>query len=204
MDIYDNLNLRNNEIQNAAAHNLIAAPINPREGLFYFDTNTKKLFYYNGKRWVYAGDYTFAEGEENGQIKVTDSNGKEVNVPVKGLEAAAYKDVDDSIPVNTVSTNIPTSAAVAAAIAKIMLISGEQTSTSDESGGENIFTLSFADGSTAELKVLNGLQGPAGATGADGAKGDKGDKGEKGDTGETGPQGPAGDTGPQQGQIPGA
>ena len=124
MDILNNLNLQRNEIQNAVVQNLIAAPANPQAGLFYFDTNSKKLLYYNGKRWVYAGDddttYTFAEGEANGQIMVTDSGGNKVNVPVKGLAAAAYKNVDTSISMGSVSENVPTSAAVADAIANGM------------------------------------------------------------------------------------
>ena len=121
MDILNNLNFNRNEIQNAVVQNLLAAPPNPQEGLFYFDSQTKRLLYYNGTRWVYASDdnttYTFAEGESNGQIKATDSNGHSQNVAVKGLKAAAYKDVDTSVPVEASSTNIPTSAAVAAAIA---------------------------------------------------------------------------------------
>lgn len=124
MDILNNLNMHGNEIQNAVAQNLIAAPVDPIQGLFYFDTNSKKLLYYNGKRWVYAGDddttYTFTEGEANGQIKVTDSGGGSVNVSVKGLAAAAYKNVDSSIPVGSASANVPTSAAVAAAISIAM------------------------------------------------------------------------------------
>ena len=124
MDILNNLDMHRNEIQNAVVQNLIASPVNPIQGLFYFDTNVKKLLYYNGKRWVYAGDddttYTFAEGDVNGQIKVTDSNGNSINVSVKGLATAAYKNVDSSIPVGSASSNIPTSAAVASAISIAM------------------------------------------------------------------------------------
>lgn len=64
----------------------------------------------------------------------------------------------------------------------------EQTTTSVEDGGINVWTATLTDGSTYQFEVRNGQRG------ADGAPGEKG---EKGDTGEQGPQGPQGETGPQ-------
>lgn len=63
------------------------------------------------------------------------------------------------------------------------LVSGEQTATSEDDGGANVFTFTKADGKTATFTVKNGTKG---STGAAGAKGDKGD---------IGPQGPKGATG---------
>lgn len=89
------------------------------------------------------------------------------------------------------------------------LVGGEQTTTSEDDGGANVFTFTKSDGKTATFTVKNGSKG---ATGAAGAKGDqgpagpqgpKGDAGAagaagaKGDTGEAGPQGPVGPTGPK-------
>lgn len=120
MDFFNNINLSQNELQNAVAQNLSAAPINPKKGQLYFNTGNNKLLYYNGSRWVGATDdnttYTFETGAANGQFKVTDSSGNVQNVSVKGLAGAAYKGVDSSVPAGSSSANLPTSAAVAAAI----------------------------------------------------------------------------------------
>ena len=62
----------------------------------------------------------------------------------------------------------------------------EQTTTSVEDGGINVWTATLTDGSTYQFEVRNGRRG------ADGAPGEKG---EKGDTGEQGPQGETGQVG---------
>ena len=70
-----------------------------------------------------------------------------------------------------------------------VLTGGSQTTTSSADGGNNVFTLTKSDGTTAAFTVQNGSKG---------AKGDKGDtgatgaRGATGATGATGPQGPAG------------
>ncbi|MDE6579231.1 MAG: hypothetical protein K2K41_01700, partial [Ruminiclostridium sp.] len=100
MDFFNNINLSQNELQNAVAQNLSAAPLNPKKGQLYFSTGNNKLLYYNGSRWISASDenttYTFETGASNGQIKITDSNGNVQNISVKGLAGAAYKGVDSS------------------------------------------------------------------------------------------------------------
>lgn len=86
----------------------------------------------------------------------------------------------------------------------------EQTTTSIESGGINVITITTGNGTTS-FEVRNGSKGEQGLSGNDGAKGDKGDpfkytdfteeqlaalkgpKGDKGDTGLTGPAGPKGE-----------
>lgn len=71
--------------------------------------------------------YTFATGDNNGQIKVTPSGGTATNVSVKGLAAAAYKAVDTTL--STTSTNVPTSKAVADYVTGLGIL-GWQTVTS--------------------------------------------------------------------------
>jgi len=58
--------------------------------------------------------YTFAEGSTDGAFQVTPEGGVAQSVPVHGLAAAAYKPVDTSITAGSTSTNLPTTAAVAA------------------------------------------------------------------------------------------
>lgn len=91
----------------------------------------------------------------------------------------------------------------------------EQTTTSVEDGGINVWTATLTDGSTYQFEVRNGQRGEKGLQGAPGVKGDpftyadftaeqlaalKGEKGEKGDTGAPGPTGPQGPQGEQGAQ----
>lgn len=77
------------------------------------------------------------------------------------------------------------------------LVGGEQTTTSAEDGGANVFTFTKADGKEAAFTVKNGSKGSAGAKGEQGPAGVAGPKGDKGETGATGPKGDAGAAGAQ-------
>lgn len=83
------------------------------------------------------------------------------------------------------------------------LVGGEQTATSEDDGGANVFTFTKADGKTATFTVKNGSRGAIGPAGPAGAKGEQGEQGPtgpagaKGETGEAGPQGAVGPTGPK-------
>lgn len=55
MKFYTNIDLNNNELQNAKVHNLTSAPLNAQKGLIYFDTTENKYFGYNGTEWVDLG-----------------------------------------------------------------------------------------------------------------------------------------------------
>ena len=70
------------------------------------------------------------------------------------------------------------------------LVGGEQTATSEDDGGANVFTFTKADGKTATFTVKNGSKGSTGAAGP------KGDVGPQGPIGPTGPKGDQGEIGP--------
>jgi hypothetical protein len=54
-----NINLSNNQLQNAALHPTATEPSNPVEGQVYYNTSSDKLFIYNGSAWVdISGDIT--------------------------------------------------------------------------------------------------------------------------------------------------
>lgn len=54
-----NINLTNNQLQNAALHPTATAPSNPVEGQVYFNTSSDKLFIYDGSNWIdVSGDIT--------------------------------------------------------------------------------------------------------------------------------------------------
>ena len=71
------LDFNQNEIQNAVEQNLATAPSNPKEGQKYWNTAQKKLFIYDGNKWVDATNqgktYIFTDGltEEEGTDVVT-------------------------------------------------------------------------------------------------------------------------------------
>lgn len=77
------------------------------------------------------------------------------------------------------------------------LVGGEQTATSEDDGGANVFTFTKADGKTATFTVKNGSKGSTGAAGAKGEQGPTGPAGPAGAVGPAGAAGPKGDIGPQ-------
>ncbi len=76
-----------------------------------------------------------------------------------------------------------------------------QTARSEESGGENVITVTLTNGEESAFVVRNGTKGERGEPGlrgergADGAPGRDGARGEKGDTGEPGAAGAPGEPG---------
>lgn len=72
-------------------------------------------FLKNNGTWATPDNTTYIveTGTVNGKIKVTPSNDTAYEVPVYGLDNAAYKDVDTSITASSTSTKLPTSQAVA-------------------------------------------------------------------------------------------
>ncbi len=69
------------------------------------------------------------------------------------------------------------------------IVSGSQTTTSTEDGGENTYTFTKSNGETSTFTVRNGLRGAKGEKGDTGAKGEKGDTGARGEKGEAGARG---------------
>ena len=98
----------------------------------------------------------------NGTISVSTAGATAVEVAVKGLNNAAYKDVDTSITTSTQSANLPTSAAVDAyvqnAIAGItgpMIFKGAVTINADRSITVPSTVTSIKQGYTFKITELN-------------------------------------------------
>lgn len=64
-----NINLNQNELQNAVISPLTTAPATPKQGQIYYDKNTNKLMQYNGKNWQTVG-MIVEDSDINGNIKV--------------------------------------------------------------------------------------------------------------------------------------
>lgn len=99
------------------------ASANGAMGLVPAPSSGKQNYFLRGDgTWAFleGTTYTIATGDNNGQIKVTPSNGSAYNVTVKGLNTAAYRDVDTT-PTSG-STNVITSGGVYTVIGDINAI----------------------------------------------------------------------------------
>lgn len=99
------------------------ASANGDMGLVPAPSSGKQNYFLRGDgTWAFleGTTYTIATGDNNGQIKVTPSSGGAYNVTVKGLNTAAYRDVDTT-PTSG-STNVITSGGVYTVIGDINAI----------------------------------------------------------------------------------
>lgn len=72
-----NLNLSNNQLQNAVIHPLGTPPANPVEGQLYYNSTAgvKMLYVYNGTAWVPVGDITAITSTESRLIVTNGTSG---------------------------------------------------------------------------------------------------------------------------------
>ncbi len=136
----------------------------------------------------------------DGQIEVRAYHGD-----VIGKSAIFKVKVDESMQANETEPGIARPDWVDDIIDKVVISNMEQTVTSTESEGVNVFTVALTNGESTDFEVRNGAKGEKGDTGEKGDKGDKGDtgaKGDKGDKGDTGPQGIRGEKGERGPQGP--
>ena len=90
------LDLGQNELQNAVIQNLASAPSNPKAGQHYFNTTDDTEYVYDGTQWINAlsqGDYTFQNGIEEitgrkVQIKTGTSTNATVTADSTGLSVS--------------------------------------------------------------------------------------------------------------------
>lgn len=83
MKFLNNLNLNKNQIQNALMHPLAVAPGSPKEGQMYYNTNDKKLYYYNGMAWIGLNDIDLSE-----YAKKTDIGNGTLTIQKNGADIA--------------------------------------------------------------------------------------------------------------------
>jgi len=71
-----NIDLSNNELQNAVIHPLGTAPSSPSEGQVYYNTGQDKVYVYNGTAWIsIAGDITEIQSATTGQLTISNGTG---------------------------------------------------------------------------------------------------------------------------------
>ena len=71
-----NIDLSNNELQNAVIHPLGTAPSGPSEGQIYYNTGQDKVYVYDGTSWIsISGDITEVQSATTGQLTVSNGTG---------------------------------------------------------------------------------------------------------------------------------
>lgn len=105
-----NINLNQNELQNAVVQPLAAAPANPKLGQIYTDSVSKRIKMYDGTQWNVVGAI-IEESETNGKIKVDGVDMTVYTLPkatediLGGVKVGAGLQVDEN---GLLSTNIGT------------------------------------------------------------------------------------------------
>ena len=93
MNYLTNLNLNQNEIQNAVIQPLAVAPSNPKEGQIYYNSTNKFIYRYNGIAWGPIG-VVYQQGSTTGAVVTgLDSNGNVTTTNVINLTMAGYSPV---------------------------------------------------------------------------------------------------------------
>lgn len=104
MRILTNYDFNQNQILNVAIQKLAAAPVSPVQGQVYFNTTSKRLFFYNGTEWIGAdavdavmtGDDIITAINSSSLIIEDDNLSNSVNSTVNNNHTHSNKTVLDS------------------------------------------------------------------------------------------------------------
>ena len=103
MNYLTNLNLNQNEIQNAVIQPLAVAPSNPKEGQIYYNSTDKFIYRYNGTTWGPIG-VVYQQGSTTGAVITgLDNNGNVTTTNVIGLTLTGYTPVSDGYVSNNMT-----------------------------------------------------------------------------------------------------
>lgn len=95
MRFFCNIDLLKNELQNAVLHPLSLAPIAPKEGQFYYNSNDKLIYYYDGENWCAAGIVYHHDNTTSAVITGLGIDGSVVTTDVINLTLAGYAPIED-------------------------------------------------------------------------------------------------------------
>ena len=169
MNYLTNLNLNQNEIQNAVIQPLAVAPSNPKEGQIYYNSTDKFIYRYNGTAWGPIG-VVYQQGSTTGAVITgLDSNGNVTTTNVINLTMTGYSPVSGGY----VSSNMTMQQAFAAldeavknavagggevnqnAWSKITVLAQSTNVTNEVSGESSVVTIS-ANAKTDTFTIASG------------------------------------------------
>ena len=151
-----NIDLANNQLQNAALHPTGTEPSSPVEGQVYFNNSSDKLFVYSGSSWIdLTGDISevvagsgLTGGGDTGSVTLNviggtgiTANANDIAITNTGVSAGSYGS-GTAIPVLTVNAQGQITAASTAAISTDLTIAADSGSNDVVSVGTD--TLTFA------------------------------------------------------------
>lgn len=145
MKILNNLDLNKNELQNAVAHKLAAAPSNPVKGQEYFNTTDNKKYLYDGSNWVDETSQGKTYTYQNGVKELTGADAGKVELDIASGANAGNVDLTanaNGLKANIIADNVPS-----IPLSKI----SDVTATAEE--------LNVLDGITATTTELNYTDG---------------------------------------------
>ena len=102
--VLTDLNMNQNELQNAVIQNLASAPANPVAGQEYFNTTDHKKYIYNGTSWVDETSqgqiYTFSTGltETSGTVTLNKATSNALGGVIAGSNTSIANDGTLSVP----------------------------------------------------------------------------------------------------------
>lgn len=138
--VLTDLNLNQNELQNAVIQNLASAPANPVAGQEYFNTTDHKKYIYNGSEWVDETNqgkiYNFRNGlseDANGNVDVDPATTTTIGGVIAGSNTSVANDGTLSVPDASTSTKgvieIATDAEASTGTSETLAVNPKQLAT---------------------------------------------------------------------------
>ena len=151
MKYLSNINLLQNELQNAVIQNLAVAPSNAKAGQIYYNSADKYIYRYDGKDWSPIGVVYNQDSTTGAVITGLDDKGNVTTTNVIGLTLAGYTPVQDGY----VSVNMSLQDALAAldtAVKNAVAGGGEV----NQNAWSNIKIPKQSDNATTEVAGMTG------------------------------------------------
>ncbi|MGD9697603.1 hypothetical protein [Acinetobacter sp.] len=164
MKYLGNINLNNNELQNARIQNLGTAPSSPGEGRIYYDSSSgiKKLKYWDGTSWITIGEMSF--GASSTAVTTTSATGAASTAARSDHTHAGVSTVNSLLGAITIAASAPLSVGVGGStitlsLGELSVLKYQTTYTLTlGKGGANEATLTLVNpnaGGPAQFSYMN-------------------------------------------------
>ena len=138
-----NINLNQNELQNAIIQPLVASPATGKLGQIYYNSATSKIMYYDGTEWKTVG-VVVESSEANGKIKVDGVEMTVYTLPIAtpdtlgGIRIGTGLNIDASTGTVSVSGGASVESANKLTTARTISLSGEASGSVSFDGSNDV------------------------------------------------------------------